>query len=140
MSNSQREQNITSLQVVAGNHDAVTVKGEMVRSFVLKSSSTETRRTYRNTLNEFAAFCQRRRAVDELAFADVTVDDCLAWRDLLIKANERAHTVSTKLAIIRSLFEYGRARGVFERNPAISQARPFPEETTSQSRSCADSH
>lgn len=42
-------------------------------------------------------------------------------------AGKRPHTVSTKLAIIRSLFEYGRAFGLFERNPASAKLVPPPK-------------
>jgi hypothetical protein len=46
----------------------------------------------------------------------VTFEDVIDWRDFLIKAGKRPHTVSTKLAIIRSLFEYGRAFDLFNRS------------------------
>lgn len=57
----------------------------------------------------------------------MTFEDVIDWRDFLIKAGKRPHTISTKLAIIRSLFEYGRAFGIFERNPASAKLVPPPK-------------
>lgn len=99
---------------------------ELKRSFILRSPSEETRRTYRNTLNEFVRYCELRQK-REVKFFDVTFEDVIDWRDFLIKAGKRPHTISTKLAIIRSLFEYGRAFGLFERNPASAKLVPPPK-------------
>jgi site-specific recombinase XerD len=99
---------------------------ELSRSFILKSPSEETRRTYRNTLLEFGRFYEKRNNL-QINFSKVSLDDVQAWRDFLIKEGKRPHTVSTKLAIIRSLFEYGRALGVFERNPASAKLVPPPK-------------
>jgi site-specific recombinase XerD len=99
---------------------------ELSRSFILKSPSEETRRTYRNTLLEFGRFYEKRNNF-QINFSKVTLTDVQAWRDFLIKEGKRPHTVSTKLAIIRSLFEYGRALGVFERNPASAKLVPPPK-------------
>lgn len=99
---------------------------ELKNSFILKSPSEETRRTYRNTLKEFVSYCERRRGKD-VRFFDVTFEDVIDWRDFLMKEGKRPHTISTKLAIIRSLFEYGRAFGIFERNPASAKLVPPPK-------------
>lgn len=112
--------------------DQNTVKGipqddeALTRSFILKSPSEETRRTYRNTLKEFVRYCELRRN-KEVKFFDITFEDVIDWRDFLIREGKRPHTVSTKLAIIRSLFEYGRAFGLFERNPASAKLVPPPK-------------
>ena len=47
--------------------------------------------------------------------------------DWLIKEGRRPHTISTKLAILRSLFEYGRALGIFNLNPASAKLVPPPK-------------
>jgi len=113
-------------------NDSTAVKGipkddeDLTRSFILKSPSEETRRTYRNTLKEFVRYCELRQG-KEIKFFDITFEDVIDWRDFLIKAGKRPHTVSTKLAIIRSLFEYGRAFGIFERNPASAKLVPPPK-------------
>lgn len=99
---------------------------ELKKSFILKSPSEETRRIYRNTLKEFVSYCERRNG-KEVRFFEVTFEDVIDWRDFLIKEGKRPHTVSTKLAIIRSLFEYGRAFGIFERNPASAKLVPPPK-------------
>jgi site-specific recombinase XerD len=99
---------------------------DLSRSFILKSPSEETRRTYRNTLLEFGRFYEKRN-ISPMNFSKVTLTDVQVWRDYLIKEGKRPHTVSTKLAIIRSLFEYGRALGVFEHNPASAKLVPPPK-------------
>ncbi|NJM53306.1 MAG: site-specific integrase [Blastocatellia bacterium] len=81
---------------------------DLTRAFILKSHSSETRRTYKTTLQTFSRFCQMRHC-KKISFAEVTFTDVTAWRDWLIKEGKRPHTISTKLAILRSLFEYGRA-------------------------------
>lgn len=99
---------------------------DLTRAFVLKSHSVETRRTYRNTLLEFARFYQSRKG-QEMSFSEVTFEDVQEWRDYLMQQGKRPHTVSTKLSILRSLFEYGRAFGLFERNPASAKIVPPPK-------------
>jgi hypothetical protein len=48
-------------------NDLTAVKGipkddaDLTRSFILKSPSEETRRTYRNTLKEFVRYCELRQ-------------------------------------------------------------------------------
>lgn len=98
---------------------------DLTSSFILKSPSMETRRTYRNTLLEFGRFCKKRTG-REFVYSEVTFEDVQVWRDYLIREGKRPHTISTKLAIIRSLFEFGRALGLFERNPASAKLVPPP--------------
>ncbi|MBX7174719.1 MAG: tyrosine-type recombinase/integrase [Pyrinomonadaceae bacterium] len=99
---------------------------ELTRAFILKSHSTETRRTYKTTMQTFERFCQLRHG-RKISFAEVTFNDVTAWRDWLIKEGKRSHTISTKLAILRSLFEYGRALGIFNLNPASAKLVPPPK-------------
>jgi site-specific recombinase XerD len=112
--------------------EAITAHGipqtdaDLTRAFVLKSHSAETRRTYRTTLQTFAQFCEKRHS-RRLAFSEVTFAHVIEWRDHLIKEGRRAHTISTKLAILRSLFEYGRALGIFQLNPASAKLVPPPK-------------
>ena len=63
---------------------------DLKNSFILKSSSKETRRTYRNTLLEFARYYQKRHK-REMNLASVTFDDVQAWRDFLISENKPSH-------------------------------------------------
>jgi integrase/recombinase XerD len=120
MENKLQSSDLTALKGVPQDDVALT------RSFILKSPSEETRRTYRNTLKEFVRYCERRQG-KEIKFFDITFEDVIDWRDFLIKEGKRPHTISTKLAIIRSLFEYGRAFGIFERNPASAKLVPPPK-------------
>lgn len=107
--------------------DLPRTDAELTSHFVLKSPSPETRRTYRNTLLEFGRFCAARRGGGAASFSQITFEDVRAWRDFLMRSGKRAHTISTKLAVVRSLFEYGRAMGIFERNPASAKLVPPPK-------------
>lgn len=120
MENNLQEWKVDVLQGIPATDEDLT------RSFVLKSPSDETRRTYRNTLLEFARYFQKRNN-RQIIFAEVTFEDVQSWRDYLIQQEKRPHTISTKLAILRSLFEYGRAFGLFERNPASAKLVPPPK-------------
>lgn len=111
---------------VAAQHGMPQTDAELTRAFVLKSPSEETRRTYRTTLQTFTAFCEKRHG-SRLAFSEVTFAHVAEWRDHLIKKGRRSHTIATKLAILRSLFEYGRALGIFQLNPASAKLVPPPK-------------
>lgn len=110
-------------------HGIPSNDADLTRAFILKSHSTETRRTYTMTLKTFAQFCQSRYG-HKIAFAEVTFTDVTAWRDWLISEGKRPHTISTKLAILRSLFEFGRALGIFSLNPASAKLVPPPKKPT----------
>lgn len=102
---------------------------ELSKAFVLKSTSEQTRRTYRKTLDDFLDFadlCNGRR----IAYAEVSFEDVTKWRDFMMKEGKRPHTIATKLAILSSLFEYGRALGVFLLNPASAKLVPPPKKPT----------
>ena len=129
----QLEQNsVEDLEIFSANREIKLEKGipatdaELTKAFILKSHSSETRRTYKTTLHTFARFCQLRHG-RKISFAEVTFSDVTAWRDWLIKEGKRPHTISTKLAILRSLFEYGRALGIFGLNPASAKLVPPPK-------------
>jgi len=100
--------------------------GELTKAFVLKSTSEQTRRTYRTTLEDFLGFAEARNG-RRINYAEVTFEDVTKWRDFLINEGRRAHTIATKLAILASLFEYGRVLGVFQLNPASSKLVPPPK-------------
>jgi site-specific recombinase XerD len=90
------------------------------RTFVLKSLSEDTRRTYRTHIKEFFQFSGYKHPIH------ITATDVIFWRDSLIKRGSRPATVSTKLSVIRSLFEYLRALGSVDRNPASTTLVPPP--------------
>ncbi len=120
----RQDENQAVLQIktveTAKAHGIPQTDADLTRAFILKSHSEETRRTYRSTLQTFAGFCETRHG-RRLDFAEVTFTHVTEWRDWLIKEGKRAHTISTKLAILRSLFEYGRALGIFNLNPASAK-------------------
>lgn len=123
---------VSDLAVLSANEEMQKSNGipatdaDLTRAFILKSHSSETRRTYKTTLLTFARFCQAKHG-RKISFAEVTFTDVTAWRDWLIKEGKRPHTISTKLAILRSLFEYGRALGIFSLNPASAKLVPPPK-------------
>lgn len=95
---------------------------QLARPFIYKSLSEETRAAYHRAIREFFAF------VGQVHPKDVTPTDVIAYRDnLRIQKRRKANTVATKLAIVRSFFEYLRAGGVVPLNPASTKLVTPPE-------------
>ena len=86
-----------------------------VRPFVEKSLSEETRRAYGRVIKEFFLF---HRHIEPTEIKPI---DVIRWRDSLIEKKKSAATVSFKLSVIRSLFEYLKAGGFIFNNPALSK-------------------
>ena len=92
------------------------------RPFIYKSVSEETRAAYHRAIREFFAF------VGNTHPAGVTPADVIAYRDhLRTKEKRKANTVATKLAIVRSFFEYLKADGQIPLNPASTKLVTPPE-------------
>lgn len=89
--------------------------------FVNKSVSEETRRAYRRAVADFFQFVGGKHPTE------VVPDDVLRWRDHLRQSRKRAATVSFKLSVIRSFFEYLKAGGVIPLNPASTKLVTPPE-------------
>jgi site-specific recombinase XerD len=89
--------------------------------FYEKSVSEHTRRAYRQVVREFFTFHKQRPP------AEITPKQILAWRDSLLAQRQRPHTVTFKLSIVRSFYEYLRTRGVVASNPATTNLVPPPE-------------
>jgi integrase/recombinase XerD len=89
--------------------------------FVNKSVSEETRRAYRRVVADFFQFAGGKHP------AEVVPDDVLGWRDHLRSGRKRPATVSFKLSVIRSFFEYLKAGGVIPLNPASTKLVAVPE-------------
>jgi site-specific recombinase XerD len=103
---------------------AVTPKRFDPRSatpFVNKSISEETRRAYRRAVADFFLFVGGKHPTE------VVPADVLAWRDHLRHSRKRAATVSFKLSVVRSFFEYLKAGGVIALNPASTKLVTPPE-------------
>ena len=94
---------------------------EQARAFVLKSNSPETRRTYETHIREFFLFHSLKHPVDIAAI------DVIRWRDSLIRRGSRPSTVSTKLSVVRSFFDYLREDGIIDKNPASTKLVPPPQ-------------
>ena len=94
------------------------------RPFVEKSISAETRRAYGRVVKEFFSF-QKYASPSEITSLDV-----IRWRDSLIEKKKSNATVSFKLSVIRSLFEYLKAGGYIQNNPALTKlvTPPKPSE------------
>jgi integrase/recombinase XerD len=89
--------------------------------FINKSVSEETRRAYRRAVADFFQFIGGKHPVQ------VVPDDVLGWRDHLRRGRKKAATVSFKLSVIRSFFEYLKAGGVIPLNPASTKLVSPPE-------------
>jgi integrase/recombinase XerD len=88
----------------------------LARPFIYKSVSDETRAAYHRAIREFFQF------VEGIHPSQVTPAQVQAYRDhLRIKRRRKANTIATKLAIIRSFFEYLRVGGVVVLNPATTK-------------------
>ena len=88
--------------------------------FVNKSISAETRRLYHRVIREFFAFSGYRHE------SLITAEDVLKWRDSLISKGLKAATITLKLSVLRSFFEYLRAYGHITLNPASTRLVPPP--------------
>ena len=86
-----------------------------LRPFIEKSISAETRRAYGRVVREFFAF---NKTVEP---SEIKPIDVIGWRDSLIENKKSAATVSFKLSVIRSLFEYLKAGGFVQNNPALTK-------------------
>lgn len=89
-------------------------------TFCERSVSEETRRIYRRVVKEFFSFHRQKEP------ADVTSADVQRWRDHLIGLKRSASTISLKLSVIRSLFDYLLAGGYVRSNPALTKLVPPP--------------
>ncbi len=89
--------------------------------FVNKSVSEETRRAYRRAVADFFQFVGGKHPTE------VVPNDIICWRDHLRHSRKRAATVSFKLSVIRSFFEYLKAGGVIPLNPASTKLVTPPE-------------
>ena len=89
--------------------------------FVNKSVSEATRRAYGWALREFFQFASMKHPTE------VVPNDILLWRDRLRSQKKSAATVSFKLSVVRSFFEYLKAAGVVPLNPASTKLVTPPE-------------
>jgi site-specific recombinase XerD len=90
-------------------------------TFINKSVSEETRRAYRRTVADFFQFIAGKHPTE------VVPADVLRWRAHLRGGRKRAATVSFKLSVIRSFFEYLKAGGVVPLNPASTKLVSPPQ-------------
>jgi site-specific recombinase XerD len=94
----------------------------LARPFIYKSISEETRAAYARVIREFFQF------VGDLHPEEVVPAHVINYRDhLRVNKRRKANTVATKLAIIRSFFEYLKAGGVITLNPASTKLVAPPE-------------
>jgi site-specific recombinase XerD len=94
---------------------------ERLATFLNRSTSDNTRDTYRRILLEFHRFVGRHLLL-------VTDRDVQTWRDVLLSSEQSAATVAAKLSIVRSFYEYLRKFYPAElpRNPADASLVPPP--------------
>jgi integrase/recombinase XerD len=89
--------------------------------FVNKSVSEATRRAYTRAVADFFGFVRGKHPTE------VVPADVQRWRDHLRAQRKRPATVSFKLSVIRSFFEYLKAGGVVPLNPASTKLVSPPE-------------
>lgn len=89
--------------------------------YVNKSVSEATRRAYRRAVADFFQFIGSKHPTD------VVPADVQSWRDHLRQSRKRAATVSFKLSVVRSFFEYLKAAGIIVLNPASTKLVTPPE-------------
>lgn len=89
--------------------------------FINKSISEATRRAYGRALREFFQFAGMKHP------GEVVPQDVLLWRDWLRSRRKSAATVSFKLSVVRSFFEYLKAAGAVPLNPASTKLVSPPE-------------
>lgn len=94
-------------------------------TFIFKSISEATRRTYSMAIRGFFGF------VKHVHPAQVTPQHVIAYRDHLINNKKSANTVALKLSILRSFYDFLIANGHLERNPASTRlvSTPPPSDT-----------
>lgn len=95
-------------------------KREVV-NFLNRSNSGETRRTYAVILREFFAFIKLKLP------QETTDEDVMRWREALKTAGKKDATVKTKLACVRSFFEFLKNKGFIAINPANKYLIPPPK-------------
>jgi site-specific recombinase XerD len=94
---------------------------KLARPFIYKSVSEETRSAYHRAIREFFSF------VENVHPRQVTPTHVIAYRDHLRASRRKPNTIVTKLAIIRSFFEYLRAGGIVTLNPASTKLVTPPD-------------
>lgn len=92
-----------------------------LRPFIEKSLSAETRRAYGRVIKEFFHF---QKSIEP---AEIKPIDVIRWRDSLIENKKSAATVAFKLSVVRSLFEYLKAAGLVQNNPALTKLVTAPK-------------
>src|SRR5215213_3154921 len=95
--------------------NAKTELEKSFKPFIEKSVSAETRRAYGRVVKEFFRFHKYTEP------AKIKPIDVIRWRDSLIENKKSAATVSFKLSVIRSLFEYLKVGGYVQNNPALTK-------------------
>jgi integrase/recombinase XerD len=86
-----------------------------IRPFIEKSLSAETRRAYGRVVKEFFSF---HKFIEP---SEIKPLDVIRWRDSMIENKKSAATVAFKLSVVRSLFEYLKAGGFVQNNPALTK-------------------
>jgi integrase/recombinase XerD len=94
---------------------------KMAVPFIQKSLSENTKSAYHRVIKEFFAFC------GDCHPTQISHSDVIAFRDRLLSKKQKAATVAFKLSVVRSFFEYLKAGGLLDRNPASTKLVPSPE-------------
>jgi integrase/recombinase XerD len=90
-----------------------------VEAWTLRTSSKDTRRAYRQDLDQFLAHAGIAPAAWE-QLAQVRPEHVAAWRDALMESGQSNSSVRRKMTALRSLFSYLKTYGYTGANPAHS--------------------
>ncbi|HYE74046.1 MAG TPA: tyrosine-type recombinase/integrase [Blastocatellia bacterium] len=108
-----QEQTLTAL-------DSARFDERYLQVFAERSNSSETRRSYSRVAREFFQYFKWQDP------RLITSEQIREWRDKLKTSRKKASTVSFKLAVVRSLFEYLKEEGLVSSNPATTHRVPPP--------------
>jgi site-specific recombinase XerD len=89
-------------------------------AFYERSNSSETRRAYRRVAREFFQYFKWRHP------RLISSEQIAGWRDKLKERRAKPATITFKLSVVRSLYEYLRDEGFVSTNPAIARKVPPP--------------
>jgi integrase/recombinase XerD len=101
---------------------------QAIRSWLMRTPSTQTRANYDRDLRQFLCFCKidAQRSSD---LAQIRPEHVAAWREKLQQAGLANSTVRRKLTVLRSLFSYLQVYGYTGANPAHGKFVKAPSVT-----------
>jgi integrase/recombinase XerD len=123
MSEKQSPNQADLINVPAGGLAFERFDEQHLLAFYERSNSAETRRAYRRVTREFFQYFKWRHP------RLISSEQIAEWRDKLKERRAKPATITFKLSVVRSLYEYLRDEGFVSTNPAIARKVPPPART-----------